>query len=69
MTFEEEMHQLETQLADIERLASEVESADGDASDLLVGLAEGAKKVQETIERARRAAQTEAAAPPDAPAA
>jgi hypothetical protein len=70
-TFEDEMHELENQLAEMERLAREIESTGDDPSDVLHALAEGAKHAQETIERAKRAAETEAATPaidPDAPA-
>jgi len=71
MSFEDEMRDLENKLAEMERLAREIESTGEDPSDLLHSLAEGAKQAQETIERAKRAAETEAAAPlpePDAPA-
>ena len=71
-TFEDEMRELENQLAEMERLAREVEATDGDPSDVLHALAENAKHAQETIERAKRAAELEAAASPtahpDAPA-
>ena len=71
MSFEEEIRKLEEHLATMEQLVQQLEADQEQAPELIEELAEHAKGATASIERARRAAETEAVAPPssDAPAA
>ena len=62
MSYEEELHRLEEHLATIEQLRQALESKHDQAPDLIEEIAEEAKGVITAIERARRAAETEAVA-------
>jgi len=71
MTADESLSNAENLLARLESARARLEETqDPDAAiEILQELAELAKEVEAELQRAKRAAETEAAAPPDAPAA
>ena len=70
MTSEESLNNAENLLARLESARARLDDTqDPDqAIEILQELAELAKEVEGELQRAKRAAETEAAAPPDAPA-
>jgi exonuclease VII small subunit len=71
MSAEESLNKAEDLLARLEAARTRLEQTeDPDAAiEILQELAELAKEVEGELQRAKRAAETEAVAPPDAPAA
>jgi hypothetical protein len=71
MSADESLNNAENLLARLEAARARLdETQDPDqAIEILQELAEVAKEVEAELQRAKRAAETEAAAPPDAPAA
>lgn len=69
MTAEESLSNAENLLARLEQARTRLEDTDDPdkAIEILQELAELAKEVEAELQRAKRAAETEAATPPDAP--